>query len=352
MPLPDYSRIKDALLWSKNEEQSWGTLLRLLQEGSISSADSDASLHSESLKEVKLFKVLSEWDFFSSPSLDEAASAYGVKSWQITEFIEGLRDDLSIDQSDLIVYSAPPATPTPQAVSYQSPDSHRSTADLGQSEVEPSRAAHSPLLHPQQNQPSAPSKIVLALAAVVSALAVLVIALVATISTQRNGDALTDSGSGPSNPSDTQPSNPSPPPSKPDSTSDQVYFSGIDLPVTNRLCNKKKSFCIYNLASLVNRESGEATYTFSDSANGQQVNISGTITVSNIERNGSSRVFTFAFRDDQSSTTPGWAAAGYFNLAQDPSPNKPGILTKFKTTESFGPKTPVGLENTSYLFPD
>lgn len=352
MPLPDYARIRDALLWAKKDEQSWGTLLRLIQEGSVSFDDAGASLHTDSLKEIKLFKLLSEWDFFSSPSLDEAVTAYGVKSWQITEFIEGLREELSIEQSDLIVYSAPAAASTHQAVSCQTHDSDQPASESSQFEENLSQSALPQAQYSQQYQPAAPSKIVLALVGVVSALAVLVIALVATISSQRNAGAPTDNGSGSGNPADSQSSNPSPPPPKPESSSDQVYFSGIDLPVTNRLCNKKKSFCIYNLAGLVNRESGEATYTFSDIANGQQVNINGTITISNIERNGGSRVFTFAFRDDQSSTTPGWAAAGYFNLAQDPSPAKPGILTKFKTTESFGPKTPVGLENTSYLFPD
>jgi len=139
---------------------------------------------------------------------------------------------------------------------------------------------------------------------------------------------------------------------QPTNNSTSVRFTGIDLPVTNTLCNKKGNFCIYGLASIVSSEAGTATYSFSEQVKGEEVNIFGTIRIDNIERDSSGgRTFTFAFEDDQSRTTPGWAAAGYFNLDQDPDPAKPGILAKFKTTQSYGPKTPVGLENTSYLFP-
>lgn len=131
--------------------------------------------------------------------------------------------------------------------------------------------------------------------------------------------------------------------------SESVSFSGIDLPITNTICNKKRSFCIYNLASLVNSENGEATYTFSEQVNGESVNISGRIFIDSIQREGNGRSFNLRFQDNQDSTTTGWAAAGRFELAQDSK--KPGILSKFITTESFGPKTPVGLENTAYLFP-
>lgn len=134
------------------------------------------------------------------------------------------------------------------------------------------------------------------------------------------------------------------------SNQEQVYFTGIDLPVTNTLCNKKGNFCIYGLARLVQTESGSANYTFEDVANGENVSIHGDIEISNIDKGSDgTRTFTFSFRDNQSETTPGWAAAGYFNIEKNAK--QPGIMTRFKTTESFGPKTPVGLENTSFLFP-
>lgn len=131
--------------------------------------------------------------------------------------------------------------------------------------------------------------------------------------------------------------------------SESVSFSGIDLPITNTLCNKKRNFCIYNLASLVASENGEATYTFSEQLNGENVTINGRIYIESIQKDGGSRSFNLRFEDNQASTSTGWAAAGRFELAQDSK--KPGILSKFITTESFGPKTPVGLENTAYLFP-
>jgi len=131
--------------------------------------------------------------------------------------------------------------------------------------------------------------------------------------------------------------------------SESVLFSGIDLPITNTLCNKKRNFCIYNLANLVNSENGEATYTFSEQVNGENININGRIYIESIQKEGTSRSFNLRFEDNQASTTTGWAAAGRFELAQDSK--KPGILSKFITTESFGPKTPVGLENTAYMFP-
>jgi hypothetical protein len=83
--------------------------------------------------------------------------------------------------------------------------------------------------------------------------------------------------------------------------------------------------------------------------NGEQVNIKGIITIADLKRDGANRTFTFSFSDDQNNTTLGWAAAGSFKLDQDNS--KAGILTRFKTHQSFGPKAPVGLENTAYLFP-
>jgi len=132
--------------------------------------------------------------------------------------------------------------------------------------------------------------------------------------------------------------------------SQEVYFEGIRLPITNSLCNKKKTFCINGLARIVEEETGSAPYSFEDSDNGQRVSIRGDIRISSIDRNADgTRSFSFSFRDNQAETTPGWAAAGSFYLDQDEK--QPGILTRFKTTESYGPKTPVGLENKSYLFP-
>lgn len=131
----------------------------------------------------------------------------------------------------------------------------------------------------------------------------------------------------------------------------EAYFHGIDLPITNRLCNRKGTFCINDLAKIVKSEGGTASYSYTDTVNGERVDIIGQISIANLEKSSDGTpTFTFSFKDDQAQTTPGWAASGFFSLDQDSS--RPGILVRFKTTESFGPKTPVGLENTSFLFPN
>jgi len=61
------------------------------------------------------------------------------------------------------------------------------------------------------------------------------------------------------------------------------------------------------------------------------------------------RIFNFYFRDSQAEKTLGWASARFFNFGKNAQ--QLGIMTRFKATESFGPKTPVGLESTSILFP-
>jgi len=135
--------------------------------------------------------------------------------------------------------------------------------------------------------------------------------------------------------------------------SDQsVRFGDLDYPVTNKICNKKESFCIYNLADLIQGTKDQAFYLFSDTYPKEGlVNVNGFIRISETEYQGDMRLLTFSWQDDRQTTTDGWAAEGFFRLEKDPDPTKQGILTKFKATRSFGSKSPVGVENTSYLFP-
>jgi len=131
-----------------------------------------------------------------------------------------------------------------------------------------------------------------------------------------------------------------------------VQFGDLDYPVTNKICNQKETFCIYNLADLILEIKDEAFYIFSDTFPKEGlVNINGFIRVFETEQQGNTKLFTFRWQDDQETTTDGFAAVGVFRLEKDPDPAKKGILTKFKATKSFGSKTPVGVENTSYLFP-
>jgi hypothetical protein len=362
MPLPNFDEVKDLLVRLKQDDQSWGNLFREISSGTLQNEISSLPVARIITAKLSLIQVLAEWDFYSSQFLDQAASDYEVKSWQVTEYVEALREALTIGESDLVIYEKKDSTIPRQAEPSFTPDSAVSDSAQNEpryvqdqnSDPRSARLEYEVPMASSSNTAATkgPSNTVLALTGLVSALVVILVVLIASISNQRSGSLSSPpSGQGSSDRSSSESGPGNSQGSPPKTTNAEVYFTGIDLPVTNTLCNKKRSFCIYNLATLVKNESGEATYSFSDIANGQQVSINGTITISNIDRSGGSRTFTFSFRDDQNNTTPGWAAAGYFNLDQDSNPAKPGILTRFKTTESFGPKTPVGLENTSYLFP-
>jgi hypothetical protein len=151
----------------------------------------------------------------------------------------------------------------------------------------------------------------------------------------------------------TQAPEPTPTPSaipRPGQERESVDFPGIDLPITNRLCNKKGNFCIYDLARLITTESGNAKYSFSEFVDGEKVEVHGTIEIAKVFHNNSGQAITFTFRDDQSTTTPGWAVLGDFFLSQDSA--RPGIVTTFRATQSFGSKSPAGVENKSLLFPN
>lgn len=357
MALPDFENYCAALSACKRQDQSWGHLFRSLQVApqAVAANGDDARL----LNQPQLLRVLAEWDFYSSPSLDEAAAGLGVKSWQLIEWIESLREALAITQSDLMVDGQPSVSSGQPSSPGQDPRVPQvGNPSAAQNAARPIQAAAAgmggPPPVPTPVPAASPPKHVLVLAGVASALFVVLVTLIGLIINQNRSPQVAAPSSAPSagQPPATpgQAAQPAAQ-SAPAPAGESISFSGISLPVTNKLCNRKATFCIYGLATLVNNESGDARYSYSEVVNGRQVDINGTITVSNIERNGDNRRFTFAFRDDQSNTTPGYAAAGYFHLDQDPDPAKPGILTRFKTTESFGPKTPVGLENTSYLFP-
>ena len=353
MALPHFDEVKDLLALAKRPDQSWGNLFREICSGTFDNEHTGEQVEKLFSAKISLLHVLGEWDFYSSKFLDEAASDYEVKSWQVTEYVEGLREALLITQSDLIVYETHASTTPSQSerrTEQVTPDNNASHTQYGDVQNQSDKRTIDSLnsnaatgSYKQDTKTQSSSKPVLELTGLVSALLVVIVLLIANQRTSPNAPSLGNTGSADRSDSENSPTK---------ATNAQVYLTGIDLPITNSLCNKKRSFCIYNLATLINKETGEANYTFSDMANGEQVTINGAITVSNIERNGGNRIFTFAFKDDQSNTTLGWAAAGYFNLDQDSNPSNPGILTKFKTTESFGPKTPVGLENTSYLFPN
>ncbi|MEB3242348.1 MAG: hypothetical protein VKO44_01795 [Cyanobacteriota bacterium] len=127
-----------------------------------------------------------------------------------------------------------------------------------------------------------------------------------------------------------------------------IELPGISLPITNRLCNRSGNFCIHRLANLIASERGQASYSLEQSVNGKEVRIVGTIELATTTAKPLQRR-RFQFRDDRARTTPGWAALGTFALGQ--ANDQSGILASFRTTESFGPQSPVGVINTELVFP-
>ena len=368
MALPNFEEFRQALASAKRDDQTWGNLLRELNITSLKGISTENIAYNEFLSSSGVCQVLAEWDFYSSPSLDLAVVQLDVKSWQLIEFVESVRESLSIAESDLIVYELEPVA------SPNSMPRNEDTTDLPSSRIIRNQDYVSQAQDPVFNNYSSygesanlplpsPEAVKLAALLIFAGIIIVPLAILALTAIFNNQKSVQTFSPTPSQtPEKIQPheaseaaslSNASSPgDSRSMPSSDKVFFKGIDLPVTNKLCNAKGTFCILGLATLVTQEAGEASYAYSETVNGEQINIRGTISVSNLEKEGDRRAFTFAFRDDQGTTSQGWAAAGFFNLDQDKDRSKQGLLTRFKTTESFGPKTPVGLENTSYLFPN
>ena len=289
------------------------------------------------LRDSGIIDLLDVQDLSSYQHLNEIAERLVVKSWQLTEYIETLRDDLGIlplhYEENRQINENQKATASPAR-----PINDANITSINNTTFDPSQ-------NPQlQAQPSGKSYLIPGL---LSGIGLLLIILIAVVFGQNDNIANMDTQDPDKtkqhSKKQTNDNSSSAPPEK------SIYFSGINLPVTNKLCNQKKSFCIYNLATLVDSERGSAYYRFSETIKGKLIRINGDITISKVEKNNGSRVFTFNWEDNRQETTNGFAAAGYFRLDQDK--NKAGILTRFVTTRSYGDKTPVGLENTSYLFP-
>ena len=126
------------------------------------------------------------------------------------------------------------------------------------------------------------------------------------------------------------------------------YPIGSNLAISDRMCNRKGSFCIFMLDSLVNSRKTHAEYTYRETLNGKYVSINGRIELDAASREYNPNRFAFNWEDDRSRTTKGYAGRGSFSIA---SANKSkGFLTRFTTKTSFGVHAPVGLENTAIIF--
>jgi hypothetical protein len=110
MELPDLDALRQSLIHAKREDQTWGELFaEIRRAGHI---ESDSAEH-RSLIESGLIELISDPSFYSSPNIDYAAKKLGVKSWQVTEYVEGIRELLSIGESDFTIIEEE-LNPTPK----------------------------------------------------------------------------------------------------------------------------------------------------------------------------------------------------------------------------------------------
>jgi len=76
-------------------------LFEMVRLGKLRDSDADRAAAIKYLSDSGLIPILLEWNFHSSPLLDQAALELDVKSWQLTEFVETTREMLGISESDL-----------------------------------------------------------------------------------------------------------------------------------------------------------------------------------------------------------------------------------------------------------
>ena len=352
--LPDLDQLKHSFAYlidneaQKSRPRSWADLvldvendIALLEQSLIehnSESNQEATLldHLRFIRDSRFAKLMATNDIFSSDELSKLAEDTGVKSWQIIEYVELIRDDLCLKEEDFIRYSEVSASDPdllrdmkagpPKGISLNNNSNYIQAFTPAAIELK------------SKGKDKLNSKFGVAL--LVGAGSILLVLTGLSVNSYRTSHGYS---SGQNNKSLLLAQAKGP--------GESVYFAGIKLPITDKLCNKRGSFCIFNLATVVQSERGRARYEFRDSLSGKNVFITGSIAVNKVKRSGSSRFFTFNWHDDRRKTTPGYAASGYFRLEQDKDPQKKGILTRFVTTRSYGSQTPVGLQNTSHLFP-
>lgn len=360
--LPDYETLKSAITtcWDRSKSNNnWITFL-----DSIPKADNTSGAREEENAEgtqdnnqelltfianTDLVEILSEADLHASDLLSTTADRLGVKSWQLSEYVELLKEELSLTSDEYIRYEKAESSEASQTPEQPATSSSSTPAAAAPAESLPATTIDPAQLLQSNAQPKSQSLVPLLL----SGIGILLLILIAVLFQKNEKASQLSQASQPEMQASKPSSSWTPPKPKREepTTQNSVYFQGIDLPITNKICNKKGSFCIYNLAKLVDDEKGSAYYEFREINKGKLTHINGSISIGKIERINNMRKFTFEWEDDLRTTSPEFAATGYFRLDQDTDKSKPGILTRFVTTRSFGSKTPVGQENTSYLFP-
>jgi len=350
-PLPDYPSLRTAFLefqrlcsppivWPELEACLFKEL-RLCEErmsaDEVSSAGVvDASslelyvAHLVTLRDSGLLPLMSIWGVLPPDLLEDVAKSIGVKSWQIQELIDQLRSDLGLSDLDFLPQqpvglasdSASVQVASGEYLSESADDQHLDrTASEGMT-VDPATLSSSALSKPTlsgvpaSGQPKGLTPLFVVLAAI------FIPGFIAFISSNQS--------------------------SRPPGS---VLLAGVDLPVTNSLCNTKKTFCIQGLASLVDSKKSTASYRMREYIQGNLVNINGSITIRSTALVNGRKAITFNWYDDARTTSPAYLASGYLRLGSDPAGQKPGIRSVFTVTDSRGSATPLGLENISFLFP-
>lgn len=274
------------------------------------------------IQQSGLVEILGEQELSSYTKLSEFAEQFDVKSWQLIEFVETLREELGI----LPIHYAQIQQPDETSVN------PNVTADVGsqvqtssiETTIDPSKADN---LYINSEKKSVAIKAISALAGLA-----IVVSLIYKASNNNNKienipfneiSSLRKMGN-------------------------SYYPVGSNLAISDRMCNRKGSFCIFMLGSLVNSSKTNAEYTYRETINGKYVSINGRIKLEAASRENNPNRFAFNWEDDRSRTTKGYAGGGSFSIENN---NKSqGFLTRFTTTTSFGVHAPVGLENTAIIF--
>ena len=288
----------------------------------------------EQIKEIQksgLAQILASSDHNSSELLLQASQKTGIKSWQISEFLDQLKEDIGLTEKNYIKYSSPSHTvQETSAAEKPQPIPDQQTSAIEQQKTD----ATGNTKQQAQERKNAKGKTPLILFFFGCGLALAFLCNAFIQNLNRDSDLKNAS------------------PKEISSfrrMGDSIYPMGANLPITEQICNQKGSFCIYKLKKLINSGEGYADYIYKERLNGKDVYISGSISIKAKNTTDTPNLYTFSWEDDRNKTTRGYAGAGSFSIVSDPKSK--GFLTRFITNESFGIHAPIGLENTAIVYP-
>ena len=132
--LPDYNTLKSAITtcWDRSKSNNnWITFLDSIPKadntpGARGDGDSEATQdnHQDLLTFIAntgLVEILSEADIHASDLLSTTADRLGVKSWQLSEYVEQLKEELGLTSDQYIRYEKAESSEVSQALNSQPP---------------------------------------------------------------------------------------------------------------------------------------------------------------------------------------------------------------------------------------